>query len=314
MITKFALDIQRGLLAKNKFIPSKYFYDKTGAELFNKITKHPDYYLTNCELEILHANKNYLANLCSKESFNIIELGPGEGIKAQILIQEFLLSRVDFIYFAVDICGDYLQQIAQKFKQKNPSLAIKIIQADYASALHKLDSCYSRKNFVLFLGSSIGNFDNDQTIKFLQQTQHDLKAGDYLFIGFDLQKDPRILLQAYDDRDNITRDFNLNLLLRMNRDLATDFNIKNFIHKAEYNKNIHAMESFLVSIVKQQVYTPYLDLVFNFEENEHIHVEYSYKYNLELISKIAHESGFKIVKNFFDKKNYYVNSLWCVEK
>lgn len=309
-----AKDILVGLSSDKKFIPSKYFYDEKGSMLFNKITRHKDYYLTNCELEILENNKGKLATIFAEKPFNLIELGPGEGIKSRIIIDEFLQKNLDFNYFTIDISRKYLKQIVKQFNQELPKLKLMALNSDYFSGLHWLSLHSKRRNVVLFLGSSIGNFNVENTKVFLKNIWQDLHHDDYLLIGFDLRKDLDTLINAYNDSDGITRAFNMNLLQRLNRELAADFKIENFTHHATYNVYSGAMESYLISLKKQTVTFKALHKSFDFDEFEPIHVEFSYKYLLSQIEEFAQNAGFKIVNNFTDTHNYFVDSLWQVQK
>lgn len=311
---EFATDVLKGLSHKNKYLSSKYFYDPKGSELFNQITRHRDYYLTNCELEILNSHKGELSQLLSNESFNLIELGPGEGIKARILIDQFLQDSREFTYFTIDISQKYLNQLVKQFHEDLPQLKLKAINSDFFKGLKWLSSHSKRRNIVLFLGSSIGNFDRESTLKFLHEIWQDLQDGDYFLVGFDLRKNIDVLIQAYNDSDGITREFNLNLLSRINRELNADFDRTAFNHFATYNVYSGAMESYLISSKEQNVSVKALNQSFHFHEFEPIHVEYSYKYLRSQIEEFALISGFEIVKNFSDSKGYFINSLWRIRK
>ncbi|STX28198.1 Histidine-specific methyltransferase EgtD [Legionella beliardensis] len=310
----FLADILTGLTSSNKFISSKYFYDEKGSELFNLITRHPDYYLTNCELEILRNYKGELSQLLGQQGFNLIELGPGEGIKSRILIEQFLQDSLEFTYFTIDISRKYLNQIVKKFNHDLPNLKLIALNSDYFKGLRWLNTQSVRKNLLLFLGSSIGNFSPENTQSFLREIWQDLNDGDYFLIGFDLRKDIDILLRAYNDSDGITRKFNYNLLHRLNRELGANFKPELFYHYAPYNVYSGAMESYLISSQEQTIFIKDLDRAFHFNEFEPIHLEFSYKYLLSQISDFAQENGFSIIKNFFDSKKYFVDSLWQVHK
>ena len=149
---EFAKDVLNGLSHEKKYLQAKYFYDIKGSELFNQITRHPDYYLTNCELEILDKYKGELSELLNNEGFNLIELGPGEGIKARILIDQFLKDSRDFTYFAIDISRKYLNQIIKQFHNELPNLKLETIHSDFFKGLRWLSSQSKRRNIVLFLG------------------------------------------------------------------------------------------------------------------------------------------------------------------
>nr|HAT8713997.1 L-histidine N(alpha)-methyltransferase [Legionella jordanis] len=307
---EFMRDVLLGLSRPKKTIPSKYFYDETGSELFNRITKHPDYYLTACEIDILTTIRKELSALLEKTTFNLIELGPGEGIKSRLLIDQFIKDRRSFSYCMVDISTQYLEQLAQKINGELPDLNIISINSDYSNGIKCLGETSKEKNFVLFLGSSIGNFDLSTSRCFLQEIRQSLQEGDYMLIGFDLRKDIDVLLRAYNDRDGITRAFNLNLLERVNRELNANFNLNSFEHYGNYNVLDGAMESFIVSRAEQTVHVASLNKTFFFDRFEPIHVESSYKYTLFQIEHLAQTSYFEVVNNFSDSQNYFVNSLW----
>jgi len=167
-----------------------------------------------------------------------------------------------------------------------------------------------RTKIVFFLGSNIGNFRRDESIEFFQRLSAAMSKDDLLFIGFDLQKDPRVILEAYDDPKGVTSGFNLNLLKRLNRELGADFVVENFMHYASYHPTDGAARSYLISREKQTVHIGALNQDFAFAQWEPIYMEISQKYTLEMIAELAEKSGFRVVKNFFDSKNYYTNSLW----
>lgn len=314
MTDEFKNDVKLGLEASQKRIPSKYLYDEYGSELFNKITRHPDYYLTNCELETLSLHKDSIAEIIGNTPFNLIELGPGEGIKTRVLVEKFLNDARTFTYIPIDISMHYLNVISDQFKQAMPLLSLTAIQSDFFKGLQWLSKNSARKNVVLFLGSSIGNFDSVTTHEFLKHVRDTLNDGDYFLLGLDLCKDLDILFHAYDDSDGITREFNLNLLRRINRELSGNFNLEKFRHYATYNVNINAMESYLISLEPQEVTIKTLQQSFFLREIEAIHMEFSHKYHLAEIEQLAHAAGFEVVENFTDSKQYFVDTLWRVNK
>jgi L-histidine Nalpha-methyltransferase len=311
---EFMYDVLVGLSKVNKEIQSKYFYDERGGELFNQITRHPDYYLTECELEILNTWKKELSILLKKEPFNLVELGPGEGIKTCILIDQFLEDDLDFSYCAIDICKKYLTHTIDNVKKQRPNLEAIALNSDYLTGIKWLSSTSKKRNFLLFLGSSIGNFNLNATKEFLRMIRSFLHPGDLILIGFDLLKDIDMLKRAYNDKDGITREFNLNLLKRMNDELGANFNINAFQHHANYNVHSQAMESFLLSSKEQIVYFESLKKSFGFKKYEPIHVESSQKYLLSHVENLAHTSKFKLVRNFTDSRQYFLNSLWGYRK
>lgn len=311
--SEFIHDVQEGLSKSKKQIQSKYFYDDQGCELFNQITRHPDYYLTQCEIEILNTYKKQLAELITSP-FNLIELGPGEGIKTQILMEAFLKEACCFRYIPIDISKNYLKSFIMQYKQRLPALQITPIHSDFFRGIEWLKKNSISRNLVLFLGSSIGNFDPSDTIHFLQHLSGSLNDGDYVLLGFDLRKDINILLRAYNDNNGITREFNLNMLRRINRELGANFDINKFYHYATYNVYSGAMESYIVSLEQQMIYIAALEKSYAFESIEPIHVEYSHKYTLVQIESFAQASGFEVIQHFIDSKDYFVDALWQVKK
>ncbi len=282
--------------------------------MFNQITRHPDYYLTRCEIEILNTHKKQLSSLIELMSFNLVELGPGEGIKTKILIEQFMSDHLDFKYIPIDISEKYLKILIKQFQKQIPKLDLIPIYSDYFRGLRWLSDHSDKRNLVLFLGSSIGNFDPKSTKVFLQHLWESLNDGDYILIGFDLRKDVDVLMRAYNDDAGITRDFNLNLLERMNRELGANFNVNHFRHYATYNVYSGAMESYLISLINQSVKFDALERSIEFKETEPVHVEYSYKYLLPQIYELAKDTGFEVIHNFLDSKNYFVDSFWCANK
>jgi L-histidine N-alpha-methyltransferase len=311
---EFKKEVLSGLSLPHKKISSKFFYDQQGSHLFNQITRHPDYYLTQCELSIIKTYKKQIADYLKDQPFNLIELGPGEGIKTQLLIEEFLDDSLIFSYIPIDISASYLEQLNTEFDRKLPALKVTALHADYFQGLQWLSLTSGQRNVVLFLGSSIGNFDVKATEEFFHHLWQVLHHDDYVIIGFDLRKDIDILMRAYNDRDGLTRDFNLNLFRRINRELGANFAIDELQHYGTYNVYTGAMESYVVSLAEQVVEISALNSSIILQQFEPIHVEYSYKYTLSQIETLAQITGFEIVKNFADSKAYFIDSLWRVNK
>lgn len=306
-ILPFHHDVFIGLSKRNKAIPSKYLYNDIGSQLFNQITQHPDYYLTRCELEIL---TKYKAKISTYLDAPLIELGPGEGIKTRLLIEQFLNKKINFTYYPVDISRRFLKDLEKKLKCEMPSLKINPIHKDYLSELNYLTSQSKRINFILFLGSSIGNLSPLGTYKFLTELHANGNPGDIVLIGFDLRKDVDILMRAYDDSDGITKEFNYNLLNRINHELHANFETFSFIHYPIYNPNNGAMESYLLSRTEQTIQVGINEKRFHFDALEPIHIETSHKYSIAQIAKLANNCQFEVLENFFDVDHFFVNSLW----
>jgi dimethylhistidine N-methyltransferase len=310
--TTFAEDVLAGLTSTPKSLSSKYFYDDEGSRLFMEIMKLPEYYLTRSELEVFTGQTDGIFEAFSRNvtGFDLIELGAGDGTKTAVLIDHLLKQGFDFTYLPIDISQEALDTLSDKFKREFPDLAIESKTGDYFRILETLKNGSGRRKILMFLGSNIGNFDREQSLEFFKELRGVMNENDLLFTGFDLQKDPHVIVRAYDDDKGVTAAFNLNLLKRINRELGANFDLDNFSHYAVYRPVDCAARSFLISRAKQTVYIEALDRSFDFEQWEAVFMEISQKYNLSMIENLATESGFRIEKNFFDSQNFYTDSLW----
>jgi len=312
MNIQFAEDVREGLSSEPKYLLSKYFYDKRGDELIQKIMGLDEYYLTNSEYEIFDQHKERIRLLFSEDNrtIDLIEFGAGDGYKTKVLLRYFLDEKVDFKYIPIDISSNILKDLVADLNQNFTSLKIQPICDDYFHALEELNKVDANKKIILFLGSNIGNFKGDNAIPFLKHLGADMTSQDRLLIGFDLKKDPEVIMDAYSDSKGITSEFNYNLLKRINNELEANFNIENFSHFPTYDPVTGEMKSYLISRIKQTVNILKLNQTFNFEAWEPIFMEISQKYSMKDIEHLALHSGFKVSENFFDTKNYFVNSLW----
>jgi dimethylhistidine N-methyltransferase len=305
----FAKDVRAGLSATPKFLSSKYFYDAAGTRLFQEIMKLPEYYLTRAEFEVFEDNKDAILAAFGA-SFDIIELGAGDGAKTAVLLEHFLRRGADFSYSPVDISQEAIDVLTANFRQKFPDLSIKPKLGDYFQTLQSLETNRRRPKILLFLGSNIGNFPGEQSLDFFRRLRGVMSGADLLFVGFDLQKDPRVILPAYDDAQGVTAAFNLNLLRRINRELGADFAVGQFSHYAVYHPTDGAARSFLLSREEQTVRIEALQQSFRFAQWEPIFMEISQKYRLDSIAELARASGFRVKQNFYDSRRYFVDSLW----
>lgn len=311
--TPFAQDIRQGLTRSPKKLSSRYFYDERGDRLFQAIMDMPEYYLTNCEYEIL---TTYRANICrpllNRQPFEIIELGAGDGIKTRILLRHLMESEADFSYRPIDISQNALDGLEQALHKEMPHLPVQPLQGEYFQVLSSLKEDDRLPRLVLFLGANIGNLDRQQAQDFLRQLHDVLNPGDYLLLGFDLKKDPAVILNAYNDPAGITAEFNLNLLRRINRELDANFNLNAFKHWESYNPATGETKSYIVSTRWQKVYIGALELEIQFDAWEAIDVELSLKYSRSEIENLAKRAGFIQLETYSDTRSYFVDSLWQV--
>lgn len=308
----FKTDILQGLLAEQKHISSKYFYDDNGSRIFQKIMNMPEYYLTNSEFEIFEQRgKDILKNLSHwQSSFDLVELGAGDGIKTAVLLEHLLKSGAEFKYVPVDISEEAIQQLVNKISHEFPKLLFSEVIGDYFEVLHDLNYCDKCPKLALFLGSNIGNYSEKETIEFFLKMSDVLKKGDMILTGFDLVKDPEIIIKAYNDPHGFTSEFNLNLLHRMNRELEANFNVSDFKHKMVYDEIKSEARSYIVSTCSQKVHLAELNLDVSFDEGEAIHTEMSRKFSLDNLGELAEKTGFSIIENYLDEKGYFTDSLW----
>lgn len=311
-LSAFARDVLHGLTQHPRKLSSKYFYDHKGDALFQQIMHMPEYYLMNCELEIFNQQKAAILAALEAPTFNLIELGAGDGYKTKVLIDHFIRQDISFEYQPIDISQNVLQQLEDDLHQSWPELPVRSLQGDYFEMLHQLSSESTKTDIVLFLGANIGNYQPDAALQFLCQLKENLNPGDYLLIGLDLKKDPETILNAYNDPAGITAAFNLNLLTRMNRELGANFEVDNFKHWETYDPVTGATRSFIVSKKEQDVHIKALKQSFHFEAWEAINVELSQKYSLSEVEELAIQSGFQMVKHFTDDPQFFVDSLWRV--
>jgi len=311
-LNQFAEDVLAGLSTTPKSLSSKYFYDDEGSRLFQEIMKVPEYYLTGCESEIFSTQTEEIFRSFANggDGFDVIELGAGDGTKTALLVDHFLRQGVDLFYSAIDISQEALNALTAKFKAEFPGLRMDARNGDYFRILESLKNDSGRRKILLFLGSNIGNFSRDEAVVFFRHLRQVMNDDDLLFIGFDLQKDPHVIVPAYDDAAGVTAAFNLNLLKRINRELGADFNIDKFTHYANYRPVEGSARSFLISREKQSIHISALGRTFEFDQWEAVFMEISQKYSLRMIDEMAAESGFEVKQNFFDSRNYYCDSLW----
>lgn len=311
MNLEFAELIKNGLTSENKYLSSMYFYDDEGSKLFQMITQLPEYYLTKCEYEILETNKNKILSdfLGNDNKFNIVELGSGDGHKTKILLKYFLESNIEFEYSPIDISKEALNLLKNNLKSELKELNINPLVGDYHKVLKKL-SLNKDKKIFLFMGSNIGNFKKEKAFEFINFIVSNMNKGDLLLVGFDLKKDPKVILNAYNDSQGVTSRFNLNVLKRINREFDANFDLNNFTHYPFYNPETLECKSYLVSNKRQNVEIKKLNLNIDFKYAEIISTELSRKFDNDRINEIATQTNLKIKSKYYDCREYFVDVLF----
>jgi dimethylhistidine N-methyltransferase len=310
IVDDFALDVRRGLTASPKTLPAKYFYDDLGSVLFEGICRLPEYYVSRAEEEILDVFGDEIVQSFGTP-IRLIELGSGTSRKTRPLLDRLTRSQPELEYVAVDIDEQLLRQTARTLSEIYPSLVIHAVAADFRQIARILPPAEGarRRNVVLFLGSTIGNLDRDEQGDLLRAIREPLRIGDMLFLGADQKKAAEVLEPAYDDALGVTAAFNLNLLVRMNRELGGEFHLPNFRHRAFFNEAASRIEMHIVSTIDQRVRIDALNTEIAFRADESIHTENSYKFDEAGISELARRTGFAVTQRWTDSQNYFADHL-----
>lgn len=316
LIEHFARDIVDGLSEENnkKWIKPRYLYDEVGSSLFERICEQPEYYPFRTETGILKRYDQKIFKFMDAD-VSVVELGSGNSAKTRILLSSLLERQKHVFYLPIDVSQEILLKTTHDLNREFTRLNTFGIAADYSEGIREAcnisakNGAMPERKVVLFLGSTIGNFEYQEAIEFLISLRANMQAGDFLLLGFDLQKDVKLVEDAYNDKLGFTSAFNLNLLSRINRELGGEFMQTNFRHLAFYNTHHHRIEMNLISKITHDVYVNRLGRSFSFSENERIHTENSYKFTLEKMKDIVEGSGFRIAENFLDHGNLYCVSL-----
>ncbi len=298
-----AFEVYEGLTATPKHLPSKLFYDEVGSAIFEQITELPEYYLTRTERSIFEENAADILHQAGP-SMTLVELGAGTATKTCILIEELLRRQTRSLFYPIDVSPSALELAVRQLGKEFPSLRVNPIVADYTGGVPALSRITGRK-LVLYIGSSIGNFEPPQAIRILRRIRQTLRSGDALLLGADYAKQSKILVPAYDDAQGVTASFNKNILARLNRELDADFNLDAWRHVALWNRRCSRMEIYLESHGEQTAFLPGLDLDVKFAAGERIHTENSYKYTDAMIDSILRESGFTLEHSWCDRKKWF---------
>ena len=310
--TEFARDVYSGLQSSSKVIPAKYLYDEVGSALFEAITLLPEYGLTRAEYRLLESSANEIAwNLAPVPV--VAELGSGSGQKARRILEVLTSVQDDVTYFAIDVSKRSLQDCSHNLSSVR-GVECHALQASYLEGLAKVQARRpdSGNLLLLFLGSSIGNFSDEEIRVFLKRVRQSLRPGDSFLLGTDLVKPAPQLLEAYDDPAGVTAAFNLNLLSRINRELDADFRLRAFRHEARWRSDKNRIEMHLVSREVQSVRVAGSNCHAVFETGESIWTEASQKFTLEGLEEFALEAGFVPASQWIDAEWPFAENLWLV--
>lgn len=291
-------EVWQGLSESQKTLPPKFFYDETGSKLFDQICKLEEYYPTRTEMAILETHAEEIASLCG-DNVSLIELGSGSSKKIRILLDAMKPSA----YLPLDISKDHLISSSHQLAEDYPWLEVHAACVDYSTAWKLPYQSGLGKRVAFFPGSSIGNFNPENALNLLKEVAQLVGKNGDLLVGVDRIKADKILNAAYNDSKGITAKFNLNLLTRINNDLNANFNVEQFKHHAFFNQKLNRIEMHLISTVAQSV--EIAGKTFNFEKDETIHTENSYKYSYDSFLELAAKAGFKCRQHWSDDQDWF---------
>lgn len=309
----FAEDVRAGLTAARKSLPPRWFYDDLGSSLFDTICFLPEYYVMRAETDVLTTYRREIAHAIGPQ-VRLVELGSGAARKTRILLDVLTASNQSIEYVPVDVDAAMLERSARSLLADYARLHVTAVCADFSQPAIPLRSLGPARGrtVVLFLGSTIGNFEPDAAIAMLRELRTSLSPGDALLLGADLRKSKSILEPAYDDALGVTAAFNLNLLVRINRELGGTFALDAFRHRALYDEALGRIEMHLVSTREQRVRIDAIDAEIEFAEGETIHTESSYKHDATTLAALATAAGFRIEQKWTDARGWFADVLMVV--
>lgn len=300
--------VREGFSREQKRLPPVLFYDAAGSALFEKITETPEYYPTRTELAILASHGDGILDALPKGHVEVVELGAGSAAKTETLLRTLLARQGHARYFPIDVSESALEEASARLARNLPQLEVQPIVGRNRAALASLPPESMGPRLVLFLGSSIGNHEPDEAAAFLRDVGASLRPQDRLLLGTDLVKDPRVLEKAYDDAAGVTAQFNLNVLVRLNRELGANFDLESFRHVARYDADQRRIEMHLESTRAQTVVVPGLGAV-RFAEGETLHTENSYKYSEESVLAMCRRAGVRREAVWTDPRKWFALHL-----
>ncbi|HZR64865.1 MAG TPA: L-histidine N(alpha)-methyltransferase [Terriglobales bacterium] len=299
----YADEVVHGLTSRQKTLPFKLLYDDRGSQLFEEITRLPEYYLTRTELKILQGRAIEIVQAVGTP-VSIVELGAGTATKTGTLLRAFARRQIRLKYFPVDISSAALEDAKKRIREECAGVLVRPVIADFSHGFRFLREIAGRK-LVLYLGSSIGNFDWNDAVAMLRGVREQLSPGDGLLLGTDMVKDTAILIPAYDDAQGVTSEFSKNILVRLNRELNANFDLDSFRHVAEWNQQCSRIEIYLESMNRQNAILGAPHIAIKFRQGERIHTENSYKYTMAMVERLLCVSGFKLAESWFDENRWF---------
>lgn len=302
--TPVGADVYRGLTAMPKRLSPWLFYDDAGSRLFEEITELPEYYLTRTERGIFARNADEILQCAGYRAVTMIELGAGNAQKTGLLLKAAVRRQGTVDYVPIDVSESALAAAKEHIEAEIPGVRVTSRVGDYTEGIAEIPAV-GRRRMVLYIGSSIGNFEPADAVMVLREVRRRLDPGDLLLLGVDHVKDRQTLLRAYDDETGVTAEFNKNILARINRELGANFNPRLFRHLARWNPERSRIEIYLKSLIAQCATIPALEIEARFARGEMIHTENSYKFTPESIAAIVERAGFRVTQSWTDERAWF---------
>lgn len=302
--TPIGSEVLRGLTGMPKTLSPWLFYDEEGSRLFEAITELPEYYLTRTERAIFAEHADEILEAADGKNLKLIELGAGTATKTGLLLRAAVRRQERVEYLAIDVSESALAEAQQHIEEEIPGVSVITRVGDYTSGIEEIPVVGQRR-MVLYIGSSIGNFEPSDAVQVLREVRKRLVPGDKLLLGADRVKDRSALIPAYDDAAGVTAAFNKNILTRINRELGANFNLRLFRHRARWNDEHSRIEMHLESLIAQYITIPSLELEVKFQRGETIHTENSYKFTVQSIASIVERAGFEMTRCWTDEQQWF---------
>jgi L-histidine Nalpha-methyltransferase len=309
--TSLGAEVFRGLTTRPRTLSPWLFYDQEGSRLFEQITELDEYYLTRTERGIFRASAGEIIAAAStptphglERELTVIELGAGTATKTGLLLDAAVRRQQAVTYYAIDVSESALQEAQRNLTAAIPGITFQSRVGDYTEGLGEIPADGTRR-LVLYIGSSLGNFEPTDARQLLRNLRNQLAPGDMLLLGIDLVKDIPTLVAAYDDASGVTAAFNRNVLARINRQLGADFDLMKFRHKVRWNGEHSRIEMHLESLMAHDVSIGALDLSVAFRRGETIHTENSYKYTSQGVQHLLAQTGFTVFEDWTDAHRWF---------
>jgi L-histidine Nalpha-methyltransferase len=309
--TALGSEVFRGLTSRPRTLSPWLFYDQEGSNLFEQITELDEYYLTRTERGIFETNADAIIAAAStptlhgvERDLTVIELGAGTATKTGLLLEAAVRRQEAVTYYAIDVSASALSEAQRNLTAAIPGVTFESRIGDYTQGLGEIPADGTRR-LVLYIGSSLGNFEPADARQLLRDVRNQLAPGDMLLLGVDLVKDVPTLIAAYDDALGITAAFNRNVLARINRELGADFDLMKFRHKVCWNGQRSRIEMHLESLLAHEVTIPALELCVPFRRGETIHTENSYKFTVDGAQHLLAQTGFTVVDHWNDERRWF---------